>query len=239
MGKIGINYNQRQLKPMSLDLSKNACSHCNFLPFCMVDTDKASVSKLVTNSRKLARNEMLCVRNNKFQSLFAIEKGAVKAYQVDSHGREHIRSFYFAGEVLGYRAIHTGFYISSVVALTNTVVCEVPYENFLALLKTNPDLHQHILALISKQLAACSYVDAASAEQRLTAFIIDVTKRLHDPQSRFVKLPMSRQDIGNYLGLTAETISRVFTRLQNEGVLRIDGKSVQIQDYTRLRQLAE
>lgn len=221
------------------NLTKNTCLHCNFIPFCGAEVDNSCSHLLATNTRRLARNEVLCVRNNKFQSLFAIEKGAVKAYQVDSHGKEHIKSFYFAGEVLGYRAIYTGFYISSVVALTNTVVCEVPYDNFLALLKAKPELHPHILALISRQLTIGSYVDATSAEQRLTAFIIDVTKRLNGPQARFVKLPMSRQDIGNYLGLTAETVSRLFSRLQEEGVLSIDGKSVHIRDYKKLQHLAE
>lgn len=221
--------------------SLNECTHCSFIPFCQADADDHGHNKqrIAIQSRKLARNEVLCVRNNKFQSLFAIESGSVKAYQVDSNGREHIKSFYFAGEVLGYRAIHSGFYISSVVALTDSVVCEVPYNRFLALLKSKPDLHQTILALISKQLTVGSYVDAASAEQRVAAFMIDIAARLGGAATQSVKLPMSRQDIGNYLGLTAETVSRVFTRLQDDDVLAIDGKSVQILDVARLCSLAE
>ncbi len=217
------------------------CSHCNFSPFCEGENQvnhesHCSLNALVTHTRTLARNEMLCTRNNKFQSLFAIKSGAVKAYQVDSNGKEHIKAFYFAGEVLGYRAIHTGFYLSSVAALTDTVVCEVPYDSLLELLKVKPELNQPILALISKQLAAGSYVDASSAEQRVAAFIIDVTARIGGA-SLSVKLPMSRMDIGNYLGLTAETVSRILMRLQDDGILLIDGKSVKIQDPDRLRSL--
>lgn len=217
------------------------CSHCNFSPFCQVEGNldqhtHCSLNSLVTNSRTLARNEMLCTRNNKFQSLFAIKSGAVKAYQVDSNGKEHIKAFYFAGEVLGYRAIHTGFYLSSVAALTDTVVCEVPYDSLLELLKVKPELNQPILALISKQLAAGSYVDASSAEQRVAAFIIDVTARIGGG-ALAVKLPMSRMDIGNYLGLTAETVSRILMRLQDDGMLLIDGKSVQIKDPAKLRSI--
>lgn len=223
-------------------LNSSNCSHCNFTPFCQTDAEPenhahCSLNSLVTNSRTLARNEMLCTRNNKFQSLFAIKSGAVKAYQVDSNGKEHIKAFYFAGEVLGYRAIHTGFYLSSVAALTETVVCEVPYESLLELLKVKPELNQSILALISKQLAAGSYVDASSAEQRVAAFIIDVTARIGGGKSVSVKLPMSRMDIGNYLGLTAETVSRILMRLQDDGMLIIDGKSVQIKDAAKLRSI--
>lgn len=220
-------------------LNSSNCTHCNFTPICQADAElnhhtHCSLNSLVTNTRTLARNEMLCMRNNKFQSLFAIRSGAVKAFQVDSNGKEHIKAFYFTGEVLGYRAIHTGFYLSSVVALTETIVCEVPYDSLLELLKIKPELSQTILALISKQLSAGSYVDASSAEQRVAAFIIDVAPRIAGA-SLSVKLPMSRQDIGNYLGLTAETISRILMRLQDEGMLLIDGKSITIKDKARLR----
>lgn len=223
-------------------LNNSNCSHCNFLPFCEAHSgDHAAhgYSSLISHKRTLRRNDMVCTRYHKFQSLFAVESGAVKAYQVDSNGHEHIKAFYFAGEVLGYRAIHSGYYISSVVALTDSVVCEVPYERFLALLTSRPELHQHILSLISKQLGGVTYLDASSAEQRLAAFIIDVASRLHGPGARSVKLPMSRQDIGNYLGLTAETISRTMTRLQEDGLLVADGKTLQILNPDKLQQLAE
>ncbi len=78
----------------------------------------------------------------------------------------------------------------------------MPYDRFLNLLKTKPELHQHILSLLSKQLSVSSYVDATTAEQRIAAFIIDVTARIGGNEAKSVKLPMSRQDIGNYLGLT-------------------------------------
>lgn len=195
---------------------------------------------MVTARRQLARHDVLCLPKNKFQNLYAIERGALKAYQVDASGREHIHGFYFAGEVLGYKAIHTGHYLSTVVALTDTVVCEVPYEQFLERLKVKPELYKHILTLMSKQLNAGAYVDAASAEQRIAAFLIDVSQRIGGaiPLSELT-LPMSRQDIGNYLGLTAETVSRVFSRLQQENVITTNRKLIQIENPAKLRQMAE
>lgn len=221
---------------------KQACSHCQFLPFC-VATDNHNCNHdhrtLFSHKRTLARNEVLCTRHHKFQSLFAVESGAVKAYQVDSNGHEHIKAFYFAGEVLGYRAIHSGFYISSVVALTDSVVCEIPYDRFIGLLNSQPDLYQNLVSLISKQLAGGCYVDASSAEQRLAAFILDVSSRISGVGATQVTLPMTRQDIGHYLGLTAETISRTISRLEQAGLIVADGRSLRIVSIPKLQQLAE
>lgn len=214
------------------------------MPFCMAEAgDHACAGQsnaMVTVRRHLERHEVLCMPKNKFQSLYAIERGALKAYQVDASGREHIHGFYFAGEVLGYKAIHMGHYLSTVVALTDTIVCEVPYDQFLELLKVKPELHKHILALISKQLNAGAYVDAVSAEQRIAAFLIDLSLRISGATPMVeLTLPMSRQDIGNYLGLTAETVSRVFSRLQQENVIVTDRKLIQIKNPVMLKQMAE
>lgn len=226
------------------NLTKKVCVNCSFAPFCMADINgqpcAGHIKQLVAARRQLERNDVLCLPKNKFQSLYAIEKGALKAYKVDASGREHIHGFYFAGEVIGYKAIHMGHYLSTVVALTETVVCEVPYDQFLELLKLKPELYRHMLELISKQLNAGAYVDAASAEQRIAAFLIDVSQRIRDARPMVeLTLPMSRQDIGNYLGLTAETVSRVFSRLQHDNVISINRKLIHINNPAKLKQIAE
>lgn len=194
----------------------------------------------MTATRRLQRHQVLCVQNNKFQSLYAIEHGAVKAYRLDAQGREHIHAFYFPGEILGYRAIHAGHYLSTVVALSDTTVCEIPYEPLLETLKDNHELQKHLLSLLSKQLMIGAYVDAASAEQRIAAFIMDLSYRIHGaiPMKQVV-LPMSRHDVGNYLGLTAETVSRLLSRFQQEGIIQIDRKVIRIINSERLQHYTE
>lgn len=227
--------NEKTLNPF-----KNC--HCSFEPLCMAkysNTNSAPQS-LVSRTRYVQRNEALCTLNNKFRNIYIIKSGAVKAYHVDIEGREHIHAFYFAGEALGYKAIYTGHYISTVVALTDSLVCEVPYEHFISCMDNKPELYKHTLSIISKQLTASIYVDMASAEQRIAAFLIDISLRADKAiPMREIMLPMSRQDIGNHLRLTPETVSRILSRLHKDQIIIANGKYIQILNPKRLQQLAQ
>lgn len=213
------------------NISNAACSYCNCSPHCLIESNPFNrISQLlVKRTRHFARNETLCVLNDRFQNIYIIKQGAVKAYQVDINGHECIHAFYFSGEMFGYRAIHTGHYISTVVALTDTLVCEIPYDQFVDSLQYNLELSKHFLSLISRQLSTSSYVDIISAENRVAAFLIDMSLRIkrNNPMQELV-LPMSRQDIGNYLRLTAETVSRILSRLQKNKLIIVEGKSIRI-----------
>lgn len=224
------------LTPIEKKLCSSACSCCSFSPLCL-----AQAHSLVSNTRHLKRKEALCVLNNKFQNIYIVKKGALKAYQVDIHGYEHIHAFYFTGETLGYRAIHAGHHISNVVALTDdTVVCEVAYDQFIDKLKSKPELYEYVLALISKQLTTSFYVNVATAEQRIAAFIIDLSSRTPAAVPlQALTLPMSRQDIGSYLRLTAETVSRVLSRFKRDHIISIDLKQIRIINPKKLQELAQ
>lgn len=190
--------------------------------------------------RRLKRKEVLHLPQNKFQNFYAIQQGALKTYQVEANGKELIRGFYFSNEILGYEAIATGHYLFSAAALTDTVICEVPYDNFLKLVHSEPSLQKHSLHLISKQLNAGSYLASTTADQRLAAFLLDLSTRLpHSKTELDFILPISREDIGNYLRLTAETISRILSRLQKTKVLVITQKRVQILNPAKLQRMAD
>ncbi|RDI43402.1 Crp/Fnr family transcriptional regulator [Aquicella lusitana] len=224
--------------------SNPTCNLCLFAPFCTSEEEilhtGRQASLAVKQYRKLNRNEVLCLPNNKFQNLYAIQKGTLKTYQVEADGRELIREFYFAGEILGYEAIYTGHYPFSAVAISETLICEIPYANFLKLLHSKPALQRRILYLISRQLNIGSYLVSTTAEQRLAAFLIELATRLHPAETRYAfLLPMSRQDIGNYLRLSAETISRVFSRLQKNKMILIDHKKINLLQPDKLKQVAD
>lgn len=193
---------------------------------------------LSRQQRYLKRNEPLCLPKNKFQNLYVIRRGALKAYQVDMSGKELIRGFYFAGEIFGYEAIYAGQYFFSAVALCDTIICEIPYDDFLDLLHSRKVLQKQAMQLISKQLNVGSYLIAITAEQRLAAFLIDLFKRLQVSRKELA-LPMSRQDIGNYLRLTAETVSRILSLLKKHGIIGIDNKKIGILQPEKLKQIAE
>ncbi len=226
------------------NLNFSACLSCHFVPFCASNGNARSqaheINASVKRLRQLKRKEVLYLPQNKFQNFYAIQKGALKTYQLEANGKELIRGFYFAGEILGYEAIASGHYLFSAVALTDTLICEIPYDNFLKLVRNKPALQKHSLFLISKQLSAGAYLAATTAEQRLAAFLLDLSKRLHHDEIHLTfNLPISRQDIGNYLRLTAETISRLFSRLQQNRILTISQKKLQIREPEKLQLIAE
>lgn len=229
---------------MATSTYTTSCTKCNFAPFCLTEEHDQSwaneVNLLVKQYRTLKRKEVLCLPNNKFRSLYAIQTGALKTYQTEADGKELIRGFYFGGEMLGYEAISTGQYTFSAVALSETLICEIPYDDFLEFLHAKPALQKHILHLISQQLNVGAYLVSSTAEQRLAAFLIDLSSRLHPAIMKldFI-LPMSRQDIGNYLRLTAETISRILSQLQKNKVVAIHHKRVQILDIASLKRIAD
>lgn len=220
------------------------CENCTFAPFCITDGKKSRQLNQINLSVKqhyhLKKNEALFLTQNTFRNLYAIQRGVLKAYQVDADGNELIQGFYFTGEIIGFDAIYTRHYLFSAVALSETVVCEIPYDNFLELLHSRPALQKHVLYLISQQLNIGSYLILSTAEQRLAAFLIDLSTRLYPlhQQLKFL-LPMSRQDIGNYLRLTAETISRLLSQLKENKIITIDHKKIHFLQLEKLKLIAD
>lgn len=219
------------------------CANCTFSPFCITEGEKSrwmnQINFAVKQHHHLQKQEVLYLPQNMFRNLYAIQRGSLKTYQVDADGNELIQGFYFAGEVLGFEAIYTRHYLFSAVALSETVVCEIPYDNFLDLLHSNRTLQKHILYLMSQQLNIGSYLFSITAEQRLAAFLIDLSTRLHPLETQLnIVLPMSRQEIGNYLRLTAETISRLLSQFKENKIIAIEHRKIQFLQPDKLKLIA-
>jgi CRP/FNR family transcriptional regulator len=236
------DYTDYKDKIMSKLAPHSSCTICQLNPFCLNDDKCAPTSECLTTRThrevSLKRGETLSWSSEKFQNLYVIRHGAIKTFQTEANGNELIRGFYFVGEVLGYEAINTGFYPFSAVALGDTEVCEIPFASILELLRTKPELQKRILDLLSKQLTIGYYLQS-SAEQRLSAFLIDLAVRLNADQTNpeFL-LPMSRQDIGNYLRLTAETVSRICSKLTSNKIIHTDHKKVRLINLEMLHQIS-
>ncbi|KTC93889.1 Crp/Fnr family transcriptional regulator [Legionella cincinnatiensis] len=220
------------------------CERCTFSPFCITEERNSrwmnQINRAVKQHHYLKKHEVLYLPENIFRNIYVIQCGNLKTYQVDTDGNELIRGFYFTGEVLGFEAIYTRHYLFSAVALSDSVICEIPYDNFLELLHLNPALQKHILYLMSQQLNIGNYLFSITAEQRLAAFLIDLAFRLHpsEMQMKFL-IPMSRQDIGNYLRLTAETISRLLSQFKENKIIAIDHKNIQFLRPEKLKLIAD
>ena len=180
----------------------------------------------------------------KFTSLYAVRSGAIKAYSVDQNGEEQVIGFYLPGELFGLDAIHNDAYVCSAKALETSAVCELPYTQVTELSAKIHNLQAHMYKTFSKEINTDQQfhrlLSKKTAEERISTFLQNLSERYQrrklSPTS--FRLPMSRTDIGNYLGLAVETVSRVFTRLQQNGILKVDGKELQILDLGKLCDIA-
>ena len=202
------------------------------------------VDSKVQRGRTLQRNKHVFEDGQKFTSLYAVRSGAIKAYSVDQNGEEQVIGFYLPGELFGLDAIHNDAYVCSAKALETSAVCALPFEQVTELSANIHNLQAHMYKTLSKEINPDQQfhrlLSKKTAEERISTFLQNLSERYQrrklSPTS--FRLPMSRTDIGNYLGLAVETVSRVFTRLQQNGILKVDGKELQILDLGKLCDIA-
>lgn len=213
------------------------CKKCDLYAFC--ETSDAA-SPFVTHRRQMMRKETLYSYKDKLTALYAIHSGAIKTYHIDMQGQERVVQFYLAGDLLGFEALHDAHYPFSAMSLSPSEVCEISIEQFMTHLASEPHLQKTILSKLSQRFNFGHYINAASAEQRIASFLLELSKRLDKDESlKEIELSMSRQDIGNYLRLAAETISRVLTRFQQMKLIVCRHKNIQIKDKCRLHYIAQ
>jgi CRP/FNR family transcriptional regulator len=227
---------------------KVSCGNCRLnslcLPISLHMDEIDQLDQIVQRGRPLQKNEYLYRAGDTFTSVFAVRSGAVKALTLSDQGDEQITGFYLPGEVVGMDGIADNCYTNSVIALETSSVCEIPFNRMEELSLQIPMLQRHFFQLLSREITQEQQVIAllskSSAETRIAAFLLSIStrnSRRHLSSTQF-NLPMSRTDIGNYLGLTIETVSRVFTRLQNQGLIGVDKKAIHIRDMNGLAELA-
>lgn len=215
------------------DDTLTACLRCSFEVFCANNED------IVRKKYLLKKKQALHVAGDKFMCLYAIKQGALKTYEIDPMGNEIIHGLYLKNELYGYEAIHSGTYIFSVEALSDTEICEISYPAFLALLHEKPNLLSRILYLMSQQLTFGTYLKSITAQQRIAAFLLDLWSRLSvETSTSDFLLPMTYQDIGCYLGLATETVSRILSQFKKNKIIAIDKKMMTMFKPDRLKVIA-
>lgn len=224
------------------------CRNCSLYRLCLpvgVDAcDLEDLNQIIRRRRPLPRGGVLFTRSHPLEAIYAVRAGSLKTYTVGPNGQEQITGFYQAGDLLGLDAIHTATHPCTAKALETSAICEIPFDRFEQLAARVPALHRQLLKIMSKELsfdqAMLMLMGNKNSHARLAAFLAYLSDRL--VQRGFsgaeLHLSMSREDIGNYLGLAMETVSRMFTRFQKEGLLDVEGKHVRILDLEGLRILA-
>lgn len=220
--------------------NQNNCSECSLSPICLPiavsPEDIERLDAIIQRARPMHRGDHLYREKTPFEAIYAIKSGAIKAYTTTDDGEEQVTGFYLPGEVIGMDGINTDTHMSSAVALETTSICEIPFHQLEELTQQIPTLQNHFFKLMSKEIQAdqqlLMLLSKKTAEARVASLLLSLAERYRRrrlSETRF-RLPMSRSDIGNYLGLAVETVSRIFTRFQNQGVLAVEGKEVEILD---------
>ena len=224
------------------------CKNCSIselcLPFSLNDEELDTLDDIIDRKRPIHKGDKIFNDGQELQALFAIRSGTFKTFTINKQGEEQITGFHLAGDLLGFDAIADNFHPSFAQALETSMVCEIPYKNLDELSNTMPKLKKQVLRLMSHEIKAdqqmLTLLNRKNAEQRVATFIISLSERYHARglSATEFRLPMTRSDIGNYIGLTVETISRLLNRFHKSGLIKIDGKLISIIDTNKLCETA-
>ena len=203
----------------------------------------ARFNRIVRHGRPLRRGDHIFRAGESFSAIFFIKSGWVKNYVTNDEGSEQVLGFHIAGEFLGLEALEQKAHRFSAQTLEIAVVCEVPFKPLEDLAADIPALQHQIYLLMSREIRhefeMLALFGKRSAEEKLAAFLLDLSQRLRvrGLASQNFHLSMSRHDIASYLGLAVETVSRLFSRFQEESLLAVDRRHIQWLDVQRLENM--
>ncbi|HEB58565.1 MAG TPA: fumarate/nitrate reduction transcriptional regulator Fnr [Gammaproteobacteria bacterium] len=234
---------------VNLKTLKTTCQACSLSELCLPrsldDGEMVKLDDIVQRKRPIKKGEYLFQVGQPFRSLFAVRSGSVKVFLPTPSGEEQIVGFHMPGELLGLDAMEHETHSCSAVALETTTVCELPYQNMQDLCHEIPGLNHQFMSLVSKEIGSehemLLMLGKKMADVRLAAFLLNLSCRFRTRgfSPNEFNLSMSRHDIANYLGLAVETVSRLFTRFQDDGMIEVHRRLVTIKDMSRLIALAE
>ncbi|MCE8023780.1 MULTISPECIES: fumarate/nitrate reduction transcriptional regulator Fnr [Halomonadaceae] len=244
---MGESSNASQL--IRLHEIRKACSSCSLRELCLPvaldrkDTDE--LDRIVEHRRPLRKGEKLCRPGQPFSAIYAVLSGSLKSSLLGHRGDSQVIAFHLPSELVGLDAIGSGSHPTTIEALETTSVCKIPFSQLEALSRKIPGLQHQLLRVMSKEIfdehELLQVVSRRTAEQRLAIMLINLGQRFGRrglSRTRF-RLPMSRLDLGNYLGLAPETTSRAFRRFIDQGLLKVTGKEVELLDPSALQELTD
>ncbi len=226
---------------------KVACSSCNLRELCMpigfnLD-DMKRLDEVVATRRRVKQGDLLFTSGEPFTSLYAIRTGFFKTSVSTDDGREQVTGFQMAGEVIGLDGIVSDSHSCNAVALEDSDVCVMPFANVEELSREFPVLQRHVHKIMSREIvrenSIMMLLGNMRAEERLAAFLLNLVQRLHArgfSQSELV-LRMTREEIGSYLGMKLETVSRTFSKFSEDGIIDVKQRYVRIVQPDALKKI--
>lgn len=224
------------------------CQDCSIsqlcIPFTLNEHELDQLDNIIERKKPIQKSQVLFKAGDSLNSIYAIRSGTIKSYTISESGEEQITSFHLPGDLVGFDAITQMQHPSFAQALETAMVCEIPYDILDDLAGKMPKLRQQILRLMSNEIKSDQemilLLSKMSAEEKLAAFLHNLSQRYaaRGFSAREFRLTMTRGDIGNYLGLTIETISRLLGRFQKSGMITVQGKYITINQMDVLADMA-
>lgn len=225
------------------------CQNCSIselcLPFTLNAHELETLDSIIDRKKPIRKGDKLYKDGEQLQSLYAIRTGTFKTYTIDPTGEEQITGFHLAGDLLGFDALGDLQHPSFAQALETAMVCEIPYATLDQLSNSMPALKRQMMRLMSNEIKIDQemlfLLNRKNAEQKLATFIALLSRRYQARglSANEFRLTMTRSDIGNYIGLTVETVSRLLNRFAKEELLAVNGKLITILNHDRLNEVAQ
>jgi len=227
---------------------KKACENCHVRELCLptsLDGEELNLMDDVVSRRlTLDKGDYLYKAGDHFHGIYAVKSGALKTSGITSDGREQVTGFYLDGEIVGLDAIEDDTHPCDAVALAETEVCQLPFDSLTEASSKAPGLLKDLTRIMAREIRREGHVlmllGSTTAEQRTARFLVNLYERLikRGAECDIITLVMSRQDIGNYLGMAIETVSRQFRKLQDQEVVKIDKRNIQVLDMDELERIS-
>lgn len=225
---------------------RRACGFCSLRELCwpmgLAPGDLERLQSMVRHAGPLRAGRYLFRSGDRFTAIYAVRAGCIKSYSLDTGGHELVHGFHVRGELLGFDAVYPDRHRCNALVLEDSTLCIIPYQDIARLSLEFESLQSQIMRLMSREFSRQLMVaEGSGAEQSIAIFLLDMQSRLHESgdDDYDFRLPMSREDISSFLGITPETLSRLISKIQGKGLIEVDRRNVRITDPIRLDMLAQ
>lgn len=233
---------------LDVETLRTRCSACSMHELCLpMGLDEGDINRLdqiIGRRRRIPKDGTLYRVGDSFTNLYAIRLGHFKTFQISQDGSQQITGFQMAGELLGMDAISTERHQCNAIALEDSEVCEIPFSRLQDLFSEIPTLLRHFHRMMSQEItreqSVMLLLGSMRAEQRFAAFLTNLSSRyaMRGYSSTEFQLRMGREEIGNYLGLTIESISRLLSKFKKQGLIKVSNRDLEIADLPTLKAVA-
>jgi CRP/FNR family transcriptional regulator len=237
-----------QSKPHSFSQNPISCDSCSLnnvcLPSGLTSEELKLLESAIDKTVRIEKKKSLFSSNDKIDGIYAVKSGSIKSAISNLDGQEQVLEFHLPGDMLGFDAFNSGIHTCDATALEDTFLCKIPIDTFDDLCERLPGLRRELRHQVGKEIAhnqsLLLSLGQQQTDERLATFLLKISEHYQSrgfSNKEFV-IPMSRQDLSNYLGMAVETLSRVISRMTETGLIKIDRRMVVISNIDKLHKLA-